>query len=291
MTENGVILSVLRIERNVEDLPAAVNFYCGALGFEYLHDDAAGQWHHAPWLEQVKVRTAKIKSGHQEIWLTQRDPPSRPYPPGSTAKDIWFQHFALVTDNIEEAYARLNSYDCNAISTHGPVTLPPLTGSVTAYKFRDPDGHPVEFIHFPKLEKEIGRGIDHTAISVSDTDRSIYFYCDLLGFKLDARQINQGKEQDDLDGLSGVKVDVVALKPTAISKPHIELLGYHGGMQKTPIPFEPYDIAADRIVLGVDNLGALLSRLENAGYKAQKSSNCTALLRDPDGHISILQGK
>src|SRR5690606_16398048 len=109
------------------------------------------------------------------------------------------------------------------------------TGSVTAFKFRDPEGHPLELISFPPgvgapvWEKVRGEGIlgcDHTAISVMNLDRSLHFYADLLGFRIASRSLNQGPEQDRLDDLPGCLVDVVALEPTIITTPHVELLHY-----------------------------------------------------------------
>ncbi len=45
---------------------------------------------------------------------------------------------------------RLCSVDgWTAISTDGPQRLPPSSGGVAAFKFRDPDGHPLELLAFP----------------------------------------------------------------------------------------------------------------------------------------------
>ena len=104
--------------------------------------------------------------------------------------------------------------------TSGAITkacagdLPPNTGSVTAFKFRDPEGHPLELIRFRRRRARLfgkrmpGKGIlgyDHTAISVMDVERSTAFYTDLLGFHVGGRSLNRGPEQDRLDGLTGVK--------------------------------------------------------------------------------------
>ncbi|MGB8684208.1 MAG: hypothetical protein WCD12_15080, partial [Candidatus Binatus sp.] len=56
---------------------------------------------------------------------------------------------------------------------------------VTALKFRDPEGHPLELIAFPpddtpaKWQRSSTAeclGIDHSAISVAVTERSVKFY-------------------------------------------------------------------------------------------------------------------
>ena len=47
-------------------------------------------------------------------------------------------------------YARLSAHaGWTTISTDGPQLLPASSGGVTAYKFRDPEGHPLELIAFP----------------------------------------------------------------------------------------------------------------------------------------------
>jgi catechol 2,3-dioxygenase-like lactoylglutathione lyase family enzyme len=120
------------------------------------------------------------------------------------------------------AFAHLEKFAPRMITQGGPVLLPPASGGVTALKFYDPDGHPVEFIQFPDHRPG---GLDHSAIVVADADRSIAFYRDTLGLRLTSRQINTGSEQDRLDGLVGATVDVVSLCPVSAT-PHVELLGY-----------------------------------------------------------------
>ena len=63
----------------------------------------------------------------------------------------------------------------------GPVTLPKSAGGVTAVKFRDPEGHPLEFLQFPPGANADWKGagimgIDHSAISVGDVAASRRFY-------------------------------------------------------------------------------------------------------------------
>ena len=68
-----------------------------------------------------------------------------------------------------------------------------------AYKFRDPDGHPLELSQFPdgrwtRRPTSPGpfRGIDHTAVAVADLELSLAFYSGTLGFELTARGVNTG---------------------------------------------------------------------------------------------------
>jgi catechol 2,3-dioxygenase-like lactoylglutathione lyase family enzyme len=265
------VLRLSRVERIVSSLDVA-RFYQDALGFEVF---AA--------INDSDRRTIDLRLGQQRLRLIAVDRLSAAYPLDSTAADLWFQHIAVVTDDIDTAYSQLVSYGQTAISKGGPQKLPPNAGSVTAYKFRDPDGHPVELIQFP-ASKTIG--IDHSAISVSDANKSIAFYRDVLGMALASRQINQGTEQEALDGLADDIVEVIALEPLQDKTPHIELLAYHTP-QSRRYSYAANDIAADRLVLQVDDLNVILKQL-NSYEKIQVDGNKAALIRDPDGHFLVL---
>ena len=79
-----------------------------------------------------------------------------PYPENATAADLCFQHFALVTRDAAAAWERARAHGATPISIGGPVTLPASAGGVTAVKFRDPEGHPLEFLQFPSAAENAG---------------------------------------------------------------------------------------------------------------------------------------
>ncbi len=217
--------------------------------------------------------------GAQRVELLGLDVRGRLYPADSDASDIAFQHFAIVVSDIDAAYRELRTIPgWKPISRDGPQRLPARSGGVSAYKFRDPDGHPLELLEFP-ADNIPDRwpfapasngvlGIDHTAISVADTDRSIAFY-ESLGLRVTARSINVGPEQDRLDGLDGVAVEVTAMSADDAT-PHVELLCYRGWHVHSIVGVS--DIAATRIVFR--SHGSHGSRGEH--------------LVDPDGHRLIV---
>lgn len=191
----------------------------------------------------------------------------RPYPVDANAADLVFQHLALVTDDAPAAWARALAAGASPISRDGPTTLPASAGGVTAIKFRDPDGHPLEFLQFPAGSKPAWQGsgtlgIDHSAISVLDVSTSQRFY-ERYGLREGAATFNHGPTQAALDGLDDVRVDVTAMNPK-IGSPHVELLGYRNPRPREHSPFAANDIAATRILWRADR---------------------DALLRDPDGHL------
>ena len=302
-------LRLLRVGMNVSELDRASAFYHDALGFGVIDRNSydTANFHVG---DDARVRTERLQLGRQEIELYQFDPPGAPYPPDSTAADLWFQHFAIVTRDMEGVFARLAHFGTTPISLDGPQRLPPSTGSVIAYKFRDPDGHPLELIHFPRRGVEFAQvdgssnptvGIDHSALSVADATRSIAFYA-ALGLSLGSRQLNTGSAQDRLDGLCCTSVEVIAMMPADSPTPHVELLAYTTPRGRTAAPSSSGgDTADSRLIFEVADLTRHLDELAAAGISALRLTGISALrltkdrehaeaaeLRDPDGHLIVL---
>jgi catechol 2,3-dioxygenase-like lactoylglutathione lyase family enzyme len=303
MPSDGVV-RIRRISLVVADLSAMAAFYCESFGFERVAQDVDGGAALAQLLgmEQVHTRSAILRLGRDELELTACDPKGRDYPPGSTAADLWFQHIAIVVADIDQAYGALRrGRTMIPISIDGPERLPPNTGSVTAFKFRDPEGHPLELSMFPagvgaarwQAPEASGNclGIDHSALSVADVATSLAFYCGTLGMSPTGRSLNRGPEQDRLDGLACDGVDIVALQPADPASLHMELLGYpqpRGSGSR----LRPNDIAATQIDLQVADLPAMVDRLRAAGATfispgavTLDTGAATALVADPDGHL------
>ena len=116
------------------------------------------------------------------------------------------------------------------------------------------------------LAGQIGLGIDHSAISVSDADASAAFYAG-LGLRPGKRSHNKGAEQQRLDGLKGVQAIVAPLQPSH-TPPHLELLCYQVPHGEAGPPLRANDVAATRVAWRGDR---------------------PALLRDPDGHLHQIE--
>jgi catechol 2,3-dioxygenase-like lactoylglutathione lyase family enzyme len=198
-----------------------------------------------------------LQLGYELVELLQFDRPGQPYPQASSASDLWFQHFAIVVTDMKRAFARLSrAKGWSAISSAGPEQLPASSGGVSAFKFRDPDGHPLELLAFapgkvpaawqPTRSGALYLGVDHSAISVADSARSLAFY-EGLGLTLSAQSLNQGGEQARLDGLTAPEVEVSALG-LADGVAHLELLCYRGLARTGPAVLRNNDVAATRLV-------------------------------------------
>jgi catechol 2,3-dioxygenase-like lactoylglutathione lyase family enzyme len=205
--------------------------------------------------------------GPTRVDLDVFDRPGRGYPTGATACDHIFQHLALVTDDADAAWRMAREAGATPISRGRPIRLPQSAGGVTAIKFRDPEGHPLEFLQFPRGANAdwSGKGImgiDHSAICVADVAASERFYAS-HGLGAGKRSLNHGPTQVALDGLDDVEVEVVPMNPSK-HPPHVELLGYRRPTGVAGGGLSPNDVAATRIVW----------------RSAQE-----ALMSDPDGHL------
>lgn len=254
------------------DLARLTRFYAAVLGFSLDGPESPISISEGAQLGLSSGgRRQRLVLGEQSVTLEQFDAPGAPYPQDGGASSLWFQHLAIVVADIGAARQRLG--DVVAISTGGPERLPASSGGVTAFKFRDPDGHPLELLQFPAAERpahwrgrvaagrQIGIGIDHSAISVADVAASVAFYAE-LGLVARQSTTNQGPEQGRLDGLTAPVVEVVPLDPVD-PMPHLELLGYRPPGAAGPAR-QANDVAATRLVW---------------------QGSAPAVLADPDGHV------
>jgi catechol 2,3-dioxygenase-like lactoylglutathione lyase family enzyme len=204
---------------------------------------------------------------------------------------------------MDQAYARLLEHKVTHVST-APQTLPEWNkdaGGIKAFYFRDPEDHVLELIWFPpgkgdpRWQQPTGSatgapiflGIDHTAIVVSDTDKSLAFYRDQLGFKVAGGAHNYGPEQERLNQVFGARLRITALK--AERGPGIEFLEYIAppGGRALPADAKANDLVFWNTQLTVGDLPTLSDALRVAGTKfvSKPAGGAPAqIIRDPDGH-------
>jgi catechol 2,3-dioxygenase-like lactoylglutathione lyase family enzyme len=259
-------------------------------------------------LRRSRGRRSLLRLGREQIELLEfTDMAGRPYPPDSTSTDLWFQHMAIIVSDMAQAHRRvMRNQRFRPISRNGPVRLPDSSGGVTAFKFRDRDGHPLELLAFPE-----GRvppawrgstaagpflGVDHTAISVSHSAISTEFFRSVFGFSAGALTENSGPEQDDLDDVAGVRVTVTRLAQD-LPAPRLELLRYHAGARR-PIPPDTAsnDILATHAVVRVASLDWPIAALADRGTPLADRYLMTlrrglraALVPGPDGHRFLVE--
>ena len=115
-------------------------------------------------------------------------------------------------------------------------------GGIRAFYFKDPDSHVLEVLWFPpgkghakwRRADALFLGIDHTAIVVADTERSLACYRDALGLAVAGTSENWGPEQERLNNVPGAHLRITTLHAPA--GPGIELLEYLAPDDGRPAP-------------------------------------------------------
>ncbi|MBW4049219.1 MAG: glyoxalase [Proteobacteria bacterium] len=276
---------LLRLRLCCAQASRLASFYEAALGFRQVAIEHLSGAHAKEELG-VGGRALRITLalGEQRLALVQFiDQPGSDYPDDATSSDLIFQHFAIVVADMPSAMKQLRAVSgWTPITASGPQQLPPSSGGVTAFKFRDPEGHPLELMAFPVERMPVYwqdaprggpfLGIDHSAISVSDVAQSMTYY-QALGLKVSNRSINDDPAQARLDHLRRPVVDVVSMSPDE-GTPHLELLCYAGMDGRSPLQLQPNDVAATCMIFEVDD----------AADRCNPMIRATQNSTDPDGH-------
>jgi catechol 2,3-dioxygenase-like lactoylglutathione lyase family enzyme len=168
------ITGISHVAYFVSDLPKAIAFWDGLLGYEESYDLKV------PGSDKVRIAFIKIND-HQHIELFN-EPPTVPH--------NMMSHVCFAVDDIQQmrAYLRSKGFEVN------PVTSKTRAGDY-AFEIKDPDGMLVEFVQsMPdgmeakaagKFEPatRISDGIYHVGFLVGNSQRSMDFYGGVLGFK------------------------------------------------------------------------------------------------------------
>lgn len=299
----------------VSDMDRSLEFYTRVLPFAVESDtEVAGpSWEQLTGVFGVRLRIVRLRLGGERLELTEylaASTPGRPAPVDSRSNDRWFQHVAIIVRDMDSAYAWLRAHRVRSAST-GPQLLPksiPGAAGIRAFYFKDPDGHPLEILQFPadkgdpkwhaRTARGLFLGIDHTAIVVGDTERSLAFYRDLLGLRVAGESRNAGTEQEHLNNVEGASLRITGLRSP--SGPGIELLEYLAPSDGRAYPSDerPNDLVHWQTTVQFGMLDGILSRLDSARVPVVSRSSFSVrpptgnqgsvhgvLIRDPDGHV------
>jgi len=302
----------------VGDLERSIAFYRDVLAFSVAEQGEDS----GPALEQLTcvpgahVRSARLRLGEQAIVLTQfLSPRGRPVPAGGHSNDRSFQHVAIVVADMDRAYQHLRQHRVGFVSS-APQTLPAWNkgaARIRAFYFADPDDHTLEVIWFPAGKGDprwqprsrgagppsLFLGIDHTAIAVGDTERSLRFYRDTLGLRVVGTSENYGTEQEHLNAVFGAHLRITALR--AGTGPGLEFLEYLSPRDGRPPPddLRANDLAHWQTVLHARDLPQTIATATAAGGAPAPGRIApfadtaylvdeAALMNDPDGHALLL---
>ena len=308
--------NVTKVSITVSDLAQAIDFYTNVLSFQhknsYTLEGKPIQRLFGIRDKQLKVTIATLQLGAEQIELMEfhSSKKGRTIPPDSKSNDLWFQHIAIVVNDMDKAYAKVAGHKVEPVST-APQTLPdyiPAATGIAAFYFRDPDDHNLELIYFPKGKgnpkwqvpnENTFLGIDHSAIGIEETDASLEFFQDLLGLKVAGNSENYGVEQEHLNQVFGARLLITGLQAQAGFG--VEFLDYIAPPGGRPYPTDssPLDLWHWHTSIEVENANAIYQQIQEANYEIISSGliefdessplgHKGFLTRGPDGHAFLV---
>jgi catechol 2,3-dioxygenase-like lactoylglutathione lyase family enzyme len=315
-TAPPLVQAVEAVGITVGDMDRALDFYTRVLFFEKVSERTVSgpEWDRLQGVSGLRMRVARLRLGEEQIELTEYlSPRGRPIPSDSRSHDRWFQHIAIIVNDIDQAYLWLRRHRVEHVSP-APQRLPdwnPNAGGIRAFYFKDPDGHPLEILQFPpdkgdarwqQPSDRVFLGIDHTAVVVADTERSLAFYRDALGMRVAGRSENWGPEQERLNNVAGARLRITTLRAGA--GPGIELLEYLSPRDGRGFPEDARsnDLLHWQSALSVKELPAAARTLRAGGFAFVSPEpvnppvgalgfRAGLVLRDPDGHALQLRSR
>jgi catechol 2,3-dioxygenase-like lactoylglutathione lyase family enzyme len=305
------VTAVDSVGMTVSDMERALAFFTSVLPFEKVSDvEVSGrEYELLTGVFGARLRVARLRLGGEVIELTEfLAPKGRPIPPDLRPNDRVFQHIAIIVSDMDAAYARLRAAGVEHGST-GPQTLPSWNrnaAGIKAFYFRDPDGHFLEILQFPPdkgartwhRQDALFLGIDHTAIVVDDTERSLRLYRDSFGMKVAGVSENFDIEQERLNNVFGARLRITTLQ--APEGPGIELLEYLAPRDGRPAPADlrANDVLHWQTTLLTAAPERVFDLLRGRTFSLVSPTAVTlppgggldraALVRDPDGHAMRL---
>jgi catechol 2,3-dioxygenase-like lactoylglutathione lyase family enzyme len=302
------VTAVDSIGLTVSDMDRAMEFYTSVLSFEKTSDvEVSGrEYELLSGVFGARMRVVRLQLGDESLELTEfLAPKGRPVPDDIRPNDRVFQHVAIIVSDMDKAYARLRQARVEHAST-APQTLPQWNrnaAGIKAFYFRDPDRHFLEILQFPADKgsakwhrtDRLFLGIDHTAIVVDDTERSLRFYRDNLTMAVAGGSENYDVEQEHLNNVFGARLRITTLR--ASRGPGIELLEYLAPRDGRPAPADlrANDLSHWQTTLIASEperifdllrlrMFSLVSPIAVSLPSGKLGFDRAVLIRDPDGH-------
>ena len=311
--QNSAVIAVSKVSFTVKNLEAAINFYIQVLPFK-LENIFFWEGENIQTLfgladKSLRIKVAQLSLGDEKIELLEfvTTVKGRAIPADSKSNDLWFQHFAMVVSDMDQAYQSIK--DNITPVSHAPQTLPDYLGpaaDISAFYFQDPDGHILELIHLPpeKLDDEFKEqeglflGIDHTAIGVHNTIETAVLYKGILELELLGGSRNYGVEQEKLTMVPDVEMDITLFGTgKGLGIEFLEYLNPTDG-RKYPADSQPVDLWHWHTTIQVNKLDEIYQTIQE--HKIRIISNGIVdlmeglegtrglLIRDADGHAVLL---
>lgn len=140
--------------------------------------------------------------------------------------------------------------------------------------------------------------VDHTGMTVSNVERSLTFWREVLGFELSHRAHHSGELASEVTGVAEAEIKIAVLKGYGHK---IELLEYvYPPDRSMKLERRACDVGSVHVALTVENLDAILETIAASGWKppgrpqtltsGPNAGKRVVYVRDPDGNtIELMQ--
>ena len=119
-------------------------------------------------------------------------------------------------------------------------------------------------------------GADHTGITVSNLERSLALWRDVLGFEFSHTAHQKGELAQEITGVEGAEIKLAVLRAPGGHK--IELLEYLAPADRKRANLRPCDVGSVHVALLVEDLNAVLDRIAASGWASPCSPEKTACM-------------
>ena len=97
---------------------------------------------------------------------------------------------------------------------------------------------------------------NHTSFTVSDLDRSIAFFSEVLGFEMVNRALRDPKLISSITGVPGADIEVAYIQGPGH---RLELIQYHGPSERSQVDSRPCDSGFAHVAYDVDDVDAAVA--------------------------------
>ena len=144
--------------------------------------------------------------------------------------------------------------------------------------------------------------MNHTGFVVSDMERSLAFYRDLLGLRVERDDIQEGEFVSQANGFPNARLHVIWLG-LGDMKHSVELIQYLNPPGRAVAVPGRNDVGAAHLGINVDDLGSFYEKLSGSGIRfltppavrknaSYPQARKVCYLQDPDGNwLELLSGR
>lgn len=105
---------------------------------------------------------------------------------------------------------------------------------------------------------------NHTSFTVSDLNRSLAYFCDVLGFELLNRSPRDPAFIERVVAIPGADIEVAYVQAPGH---RLELIEYRGPDGRRQVDSRPCDAGFAHVAFDVDDIDAVIAASENAGVR------------------------